>query len=306
MSAPKRRQRSVMVIVPTYEEPRLSQCLDALDVVEAPPATRVDVLVIDNGSAKPPTDVVAAHQNARLLIEHRRGSYAARNMGIAASDAEVLAFTDADCMPTAGWLTTALARLDSDSTVAAVAGRVQLVFSGAGPSSPCDWWEALEAFPQEMYVASGFGVTANLVVRADVVHAVGGFDVNAVSGGDVDFGSRLSKGGHRLIYEADAVVLHPARSSWSELLGKARRTARGRSRFEQLQGRDFRGFRRSIRWQVRELRRTLKRGLTDPGLPGARARVGYLCAGMAFRLVLIGVSVASEGRYRSRKQSVPR
>ena len=299
MTTLQQRIRTVRVVVPTYDDARLPHCLDALDLLEAPDGVRVEVVVVDNGSPVAPHEIVARHPGVHLLIEHRRGSYAARNAGMAAGpEADVLAFTDSDCRPCPQWLSAALARLDAEPDVAAVAGPVQLEFTDGSPTRACEWWEALEAFPQERYVGAGYGVTANLVVRGAVAAGVGGFDAGALSGGDVDFGARLAAGGHRLVYEPRSVVRHPARARWSELLGKARRTARGSTLLALREGRDLAGSARAAQWHLRMLVRTTRRACLDPALPHLAARAGYLRAGLAVRVVALAQSLLTELGHR--------
>lgn len=229
-----------------------------------------------------------------LLDEPRRGSYAARKTAIRSSDSDVFAFTDADCRPDPGWLLAAVGVLDAGSSVAAVAGRVDMDFPDGTPSTSCDWWEALEAFPQEGYVVGGFGVTANLVVRADVVRALDGFDDDAVSGGDVDFGRRLRAAGHRLVYAPEVVVLHPPRSTWSQLLGKTRRTTRGVSRLNHLRGRTNRELVVDLRTQWLNLLRSVKKAARSPALPTPTARLHYLVAALAVHTVIIAETTYAE------------
>ena len=83
------------------------------------PADRFDVVVVDNASTEDVAAAVPADERFTLLVEPRRGSYAARNTGLGVARGEVLAFTDADCRPDPDWLTEAVAELrpkaDSES-----------------------------------------------------------------------------------------------------------------------------------------------------------------------------------------------
>jgi hypothetical protein len=71
----------------------------------SPPSRRpVEVVVVDNRSTDPTREIVASYP-VRLVEERGvQSSYAARNRGVVASTGEVLAFTDADCIPDRGWL----------------------------------------------------------------------------------------------------------------------------------------------------------------------------------------------------------
>lgn len=287
-------ERCVSVVVPTYDDARLAGCLAALAEQQVPDDVEIEIIVIDNGSPALPTDVVAAHPRTTLLVETRRGSYAARNTGVAHAKGDVIAFTDSDCRPHPTWLAAALSRLDEDPTVDAVAGRVANVVDGREPQTPAEWWDMLEAFPQERYVCQGFGVTANLIVRRSAGDAVAWFDIDAVSGGDAIFGRALRSNGSRLVYESRAVVDHPARSTWDELLGKARRTAAGWARMERQRGRTLPEFGKSLASHGVEAGRTVRTAATSHELPTLSARGRYLMAGLAYRGVTVGSSLRWE------------
>lgn len=278
--------RVVDVVVPTRNDDRLVQCLTALAGQRLPPGWRMDVVVVDNGSHEPPDAVVAGFDGVRMLHEPAGGSYAARNAGVASGDGEVVAFTDSDCRPAPDWLARALAVLE-DETVAAVAGDVRLDLSQARPRSLAECWEAVEGFPQAQYVASGFGVTANLVVRREVGRAVGWFDAKALSGGDAAFGRSVTGRGLALVHAPEAVVVHPPRVTVGQVLTKARRTARGQVRllFGSGQGRWA-----LLAWLVHQVRVLLgcgRRAALDPRLSGSRERGRYLLVAVAFRAVTV-------------------
>ena len=240
----------VSVVVPVYNDvARLRLCLEAL-ARQSYPADRYDVLVVDNASTEDVTAAVPADARFRLLREERPGSYAARNTGLAATDAEVVAFTDSDCLPMDDWLEAGVGALTADTTVDAVGGRIELTFRSGRPVSPAEHFEAVGGFPQERYVREmSFAATANLFVRRAALDRVGSFDERLRSGGDVDFGKRLTGAGGRLVYDAAPVVQHPARHTWAQLRAKTVRVSRGvsdrtgsgdRARTVRRAGRDLR------------------------------------------------------------------
>jgi glycosyltransferase involved in cell wall biosynthesis len=204
----------VTVVVPVRDGADvLPACLDALaGQQDAPP---FEVVVVDNGSQDDTADVARAHPVVdRVVSEQRPGSYAARNAGISAARGRVLAFTDADCRPRPPWLARgaeALGRAD------VVGGRVHAVVS----ARPTTWerYDRAVYLDQERAVREeGYAATANLLVHAEVLQAVGGFDASLSSSGDLEWGQRATAAGFRPVYAADAVVEHVARrtgrSTW--------------------------------------------------------------------------------------------
>jgi len=216
----------VSVIVPVYNDAeRLGLCLEAL-ARQGLPRSSFEVLVVDNGSAVSPGEIVAKYPFCRLLNEPRPGSYNARNTGCLAAAGEFLAFTDADCRPHPDWLENAVEYFRGNPQTAAIGGRIELDVPDR--PSAAEAYERVFAFRQDKYVLEyGFAATANLVVRRSVVHQVGLFNGAVKSGGDRDFGQRLHLAGHRMDYVPDVVVTHPARAMLGELIRRRRRLEGG-------------------------------------------------------------------------------
>jgi glycosyltransferase involved in cell wall biosynthesis len=103
----------ISVIIPHLNQPEgLEACLRSLDA-QSLHRDLFEVIVVDNGSAVAPAEVVARHQGTRLLQEVCPGPGPARNMGAAASSGGILAFIDADCRAHPDWLRTATQTLRS-------------------------------------------------------------------------------------------------------------------------------------------------------------------------------------------------
>jgi glycosyltransferase involved in cell wall biosynthesis len=213
----------VTVVIPVLNDgARLQRCLDALAAQrDAPP---FEVLVVDNGSSDDTAQVAARHPLAPTLLEQRRrGSYAARNTALAAATSEVLAFTDADCVPDAAWVAAGHRALRS----APVVGGEVLPMRAASPTV----WERYDCaiyLKQESLVAQGgFAATANLWVRASVLAAVGPFDPSLLSSGDFEWGQRAAAAGFSTTYAGDVVVAHTPRSTARQTWSLHRRLGAG-------------------------------------------------------------------------------
>lgn len=217
---------AIAVIVPVFEQSNLLP--DLLQCLANQTWRDFELLLIDNAAEPDPlvAEAVASQGALRARVLHcpRPGSYAARNAGVAATAAEWLAFTDADCQPEPAWLQSMMAAaLDRPNGI--LAGAVRL---SAGPS-PTPWaiFDVVRGIPQERYVRHGYGATANLFVRREVLQAVGGFDAKRFSGGDAEFCRRAGRRDHPVTFVGSAVVTHPARRTWTEVAGKARRVKGG-------------------------------------------------------------------------------
>jgi glycosyltransferase involved in cell wall biosynthesis len=93
----------ISVVVPFRNAARhIERCLDALSNQE-PFGGDFEVLLVDDRSTDSSAELVS-RRGLCVLRSHGRGPYTARNVGIAASSGDVVAFTDADCEPASDWL----------------------------------------------------------------------------------------------------------------------------------------------------------------------------------------------------------
>ncbi|MFC1578256.1 glycosyltransferase [Thermodesulfobacteriota bacterium] len=125
VSAAESNRPFISIIIPTYKRPeRLAVCLKSLSRLDYP-RERFEVIVVDDGSRKPPETVIAEFQgdfDVMLFTQIHAGPATARNTGAAQAKGEVLAFTDDDCEPAADWLQT-LAQRFAATPNCAIGGR---------------------------------------------------------------------------------------------------------------------------------------------------------------------------------------
>jgi GT2 family glycosyltransferase len=208
------RQR-VSIIVPHYNDPAgLDACLTAL----AGQSVRPDEIVVaDNNSPQGEAEIerVLAGR-ARLVVVKEKGAGPARNGGVAASSGEILAFTDSDCIPEPMWLAEGLEKLAHFDLVG---GAMQVLVADEAKMTPVEAFERAFAFDNRYYVEhKGFTVTANLFCRRSTFDAVGGFRVGVPE--DLDWCHRARAAGYRIGYAPGALVGHPARRTWGEIIRK--------------------------------------------------------------------------------------
>jgi GT2 family glycosyltransferase len=219
--------KAVTVVVPVRNGARtLTACLDALGSQTAMPGVTVQVVVVDNGSTDGTRAMAARHPAVDLVVdEPRPGSYAARNAGLAVASGELVAFTDADCIPAPDWLRRGIESM-TRAGADLLAGRVIPHVSDA-PSV----WERFDAghhVDQRKYVETlGFGATANLFVKRVVLAGVGTFDGAMGSGGDRELCRRAVEAGFALAYAPDAIVVHGSRQTAVETWRLHRRLGAG-------------------------------------------------------------------------------
>lgn len=278
---------TVSVVVPVRDDAeRLGRCLDAIGRQTLPP---LEVVVVDDGSRDDPAVVSRAHPGVRLVRQPPTGAYAARNRGIEAAGGEIVAFTDADCLPRPDWLdagTTALSEADADL----VGGRIVVTPVSSRPSG-VELYQMLESFPQARYVEGrGFAVTANLFAPRSVLVDVGMFRDDLRSGGDLDLGRRARAAGYAVAYAAGAVVEHPPRTTWRDLARKQVRV---------LEGLTDVGHEPALVRLVLPPARKLLRALTDPRLRGPGQRIRYAAVALGVHYLGLLHRLTGADRYRS-------
>lgn len=210
----------VSVIIPHYNDPRrLALCLDALDRQDFDRA-RFEIIVADNAS---PVGMAAVEHavagRARIVLQTEPGAGPARNAGVSAADGRLLAFTDCDCVPDPQWLSAGVAALAQADLIG---GAMRVLVRNEQDMSGAEAFERVFAFNNRTYVEQKqFTVTANLFTTRTVFDTVGGFRVGVSE--DKDWCHRASDMGYRIAYASDAIVGHPARGDYTQLLGKWRR-----------------------------------------------------------------------------------
>lgn len=214
----------ISVIIPHLNTPdMLARCLQSVIDQRLDHGT-MEVIVVDNGS-RLGVDL-ATFPQVRILHEPEPGPGLARNRGIVAAGAPVLAFIDADCRAAPGWLQAAVAAVETGGDLAITGGDIRIDFVAPDAMTGIEAYEAVFGFRQQMYIeAKHFSVTANLAMASGVpalVGAFGGIDIAE----DLDWGQRAHRLGLETRYIPAMLVYHPARPDFEALVRKWRRHVR--------------------------------------------------------------------------------
>ncbi|MCC0176457.1 glycosyltransferase family 2 protein [Waterburya agarophytonicola K14] len=218
----------VSVIIPVLNNIEgLCQTLSALDK-QTYPSQLYEVIVVDNGSSQDLKSAIAQFDRARLSYEECPGSYIARNQGISIAKGEILAFTDSDCIPEPDWLANGVKCLSSVDNCGLVAGKINFFYQNPQRPTTVELYDRATFLNQKKYIEQyRYGATANMFTWKKVVEEVGYFNGELKSGGDKEWGQRVSRHGYILLYSSDTCIAHPARSSWQEISQKIARTRMG-------------------------------------------------------------------------------
>ena len=213
-------QPLISVIVPHLDQPdMLEACLASLDK-QSLGSSVFEVIVVDNGSASLPEQVVARHPAARLLCEQQPGPGPARNTGVRHSVGHVFAFIDADCRAHPDWLRNGLLTLRSAPDGTILGGDVRLWRSDDSRFTAVEAYEAVFADRSKRCIEQhGFGGTGNLMVHRLDFETVGSFTGIELAE-DMEWWQRARRAGCQFLYVPEMVVFHPARRSLGELYAR--------------------------------------------------------------------------------------
>ena len=209
----------ISVVIPYLNQPdSLLLCLGSMDQQKFD-MTRVEVIVVDNGSRDLPVEICTSFKNVRLEREQTPGPGPARNKGASVARGDIFAFVDADCVAHRNWLATIEAAF-SDDTLLIAGGDMRVAFADAANPTMLEAYESIFSYRQKEFIErQGFSATANLAVRKSIYLAVGPF-VGIDIAEDREWGQRAARLGYATRYLPGMIVYHPARRSLSELYVK--------------------------------------------------------------------------------------
>jgi GT2 family glycosyltransferase len=226
------------VVVTTCGRPdRLRRTLGTLQHQTYP---KLEVLVVDNRPGASGAPAVVAElppASFRLVTERRPGLSRARNAGLAASQGEVVAFTDDDVDVDPDWVGELVAVFSDSPRASCATGLIlpseldtpaQLTIEEFGGFAKgfhrrtfdLNTTDGSALYP---YTAGRFGSGANSAFRTSALRALGGFadDLGAGTpargGEDLDIYLTVLRSGGQIVYEPAAIIRHQHRRSDREL-----------------------------------------------------------------------------------------
>ena len=212
------------VVVPTRGRAAyLEVTLDSLTRQDA--RTPHELIVVDDG-ATDATPQVAERFGVRLVRHgERRSLNAARNTGVRAASAGLIAFVDDDVVAPPGWVDALAEGAARHPEAEAFGGPIRARLEGRPPRA-CGREDppitTLDLGPEDTGAAMVWG--ANFAVRRSAIERIGEFDerLDRAHGDEEDWLLRLRAAGGRIVYLAGAGLDHRRSAADARLLPLAR------------------------------------------------------------------------------------
>ena len=197
------------VLIPAYNEEAV--IVDTVEAALASDYPRLEVLVVDDGSADRTAELVRENfgrdPRVRLLQQPNRGKPSALNHGLAEATGQVIVSIDADTIVDPEAMPR-LVRHFADPKVGAVAGNVKV----ANRNRWLTRWQALEYITSQNLEKRAFDLLNCIPVvpgavgawRADVLRESGGFSGDTVAE-DTDLTLTIRRNGWKILYDEDAI-----------------------------------------------------------------------------------------------------
>lgn len=207
----------ISVIMPFYGDKKdLSSCLKGIQ--EQNFNEPFEIIVVESGNDSDVKQLVNSIPNAALISSSSlMFPGKARNLGVADSAANFLAFIDADCVPLSNWLSEIYLSLKNSNEI--VMGPITNLY----PFHPIASVDNLLQFPDFQKGSASNNIShfpaCNLGITRELFSKTGGFPEDIVTGEDVKFSEsaiRICKG--KILFNPRLEVKHSGRKKINQLI----------------------------------------------------------------------------------------
>ena len=201
----------VSVVVPVYNgEKTIKKTIEAL--LSQKTEKSYEIIVVDDGSTDDTPNIIKNYP-VKIITQKNAGPSAARNTGWKAASAEIVAFTDSDCIPVPDWIEVISNHFEKPS-VGGVGGTYETENTGSILATYIgeDIRFRHGRLGKEIEATGTFSVA----FRKNLLEQVGGFDetYKKATAEDFDVSFAIRKAGHKIIFEPNAIVGHYHKESF--------------------------------------------------------------------------------------------
>ena len=204
--------KTLSIITVAYNESKnLMRLKSSIDAQQVPKGWRIETVLVDNGSHDD-TALIAGRLGYIRVVPQVKGTIAAcRNRGFKESAGDIIAYVDADCELSAGWVVQVIRGIGDE--------QVSILGWPVIPPVPMTWvqqaWHAHWTNKRGHIEGGLYGAramtlmtTANMSMTRAVMEKVGGFDASLRSGEDMNFLLRAYHAGMELRALPELKVVH--------------------------------------------------------------------------------------------------
>ena len=228
-------QPLLSVVVPFHNSSEtIEACIESLLASEPEPGS-VELIFVDNNSADESRDLVSRFSTVTLLDESQPGAYPARNRGLKAARAPIIAFTDADCTVDSMWCEVILERME-EPELGILIGAVHFPPKASLPMHLLGGWENAKArwIADHARAQQRIAYCNNMAVRSSLFQSLGWFR-DWRRAGDSEFAQRVAskRPEMTLAFDSRLRVVH---HEFTRLRQRIRRLRRYQDTNQQIEG----------------------------------------------------------------------
>jgi GT2 family glycosyltransferase len=239
----------VSIIVIVKNDPAVSTTIDALLAERARFGAPVELIVVDSSTDEDAIGLSERYLDSVRWVPYRDEEHPSqtrttipqqRNLGVREARGDIVAFIDANCTPSSGWIAHLVEPLFSDAEDMA-AGPVL----GASAKDGI-WTTGRNAKSRHGREYVDDAPSGNIAIKKEVFENVGMFDESFLYGSDIDFTVRAVEKGYRIRFVREATIVHDwgstsdqMRRSWRYAEARVRIYVKHPRTIKKLLGSDF-------------------------------------------------------------------
>ena len=207
-------EKKICVIVPMKNgREYILKCLCSLANLDY---SNFEVIIVDDGIEKQLLEKIKEQYSFKILRSNSQGPSYARNLAAKHTDAEFLAFTDADCVVPPNWLRELIRGFEKHPQAISCGGSQQLPEDASKFERKVFFIMKKVGFFADYMRRTGnkniievnHNPSCNVMYRRDIFLREGGFLEGLWPGEDVELDYRLRKKGYKLVFNPLCVVYH--------------------------------------------------------------------------------------------------
>ncbi len=222
--------KKISVIIPAYNaEEIISRTIKAVTSQKFPPKD-YEIIVVNDGSTDNTKRIVSRFKNVKLVNIVHGGAAKARNSGVINAKGNIVAFTDAGCIPKKNWIKE-LMKPYKDENIVGVAGTYDTLNKESLIARFFGYEIEQRHKKMKKLKEIDFVGTYNCAYRRSIFMELNGFSESfghkkkaVANAEDPEFSFRMKKKGYKIVFQPKAIVSgdHPD-TLWKYLMKKKSR-----------------------------------------------------------------------------------